>query len=130
MVGMPKNTGSPFRADIILPVQFFEGVKHGAQTKTGEYRLLVAVLHDAVSRFQRYAVDDDPDCAEAERWIMSMDTPSDDAADTPRFSFEFICAALDINADYLREGLRRWRQTQLQCRRVEASGDAAVPDDA
>ena len=126
MVDMPSNTSSPFRADIILPVQFFETVKHRASTKTGEYRLLVAVLHDAVTRFQKYALDDDLDCAEAEQWIMGTDTAFQGAADTPRFSFEFICAALDIDADYLRGGLRRWRETQLQRRRSEASAAKAV----
>ena len=118
MVGMPNNTSSPFHADIILPVQFFEAIKRRAPTKTGEYRLLVAVLHDAVSRFQKYALDDDLDCAEAEQWIMATDSAFDGAADAPRFSFEFICAALDIDADYLRGGLRRWRETQLKRRRV------------
>jgi hypothetical protein len=39
----------------------------------------------------------------------------------PRFSFEFICAALGIDADYLRGGLRRWRESQLKRRRVESS---------
>ena len=58
-----------------------------------------------------------------------MDTASDDPTDAPRFSFELICAALDIDADYLRGGLRRWRETQLERRRVEASGAAAVPCD-
>jgi hypothetical protein len=124
---MPNNSSSPFHADIILPVQFFENVRHRAPTKTGEYRLLVAVLHDAVSRFQKYALDDDLDCAEAEQWIMGTDTALDGVADAPRFSFEFICTALDLDADYLRGGLRRWRETQLQRRRVESSGAAAVP---
>jgi hypothetical protein len=127
MMGMPNNPSSPFHADIILPVQFFETVKHRAPTKTGEYRLLVAVLHDAVSRFQKYVLDDDPDSAEAEQWIMRTDTEFEGAADVPRFSFEFICAALDLDADYLRGGLRRWRETQLKRRRVESAGAAAVP---
>jgi len=127
MMGTPNNTDSPFHADIILPVQFFETVKHRAPAKTGEYRLLVAVLHDAVDRFQKYVLDDAPDCAEAEQWIMGTDATSSGVADTPRFSFEFICAALDIDADYLRGGLRRWRNTHSKQRRVDSSGDAAVP---
>jgi hypothetical protein len=127
MVGTPNNANNVFRADIILPVQFFEAVKHRAATKTGEYRLLVAVLHDAVSRFQKYALDDDQDCAEAEQWIMGTEAAFEGALDAPRFSFEFICAALDIDADYLRGGLRRWRETQLKRRRVESSDDVVGP---
>ena len=125
-MGMPNNTNSPFRADIILPVQFFETVKHRAPTKTGEYRLLVAVLHDAVSRFQKYALEDDHECAEAEQWIMARDTRFEGTADAAGFSFEFICAVLEIDADYLRGGLRRWREAQLKRRRVESSTAAAV----
>jgi hypothetical protein len=127
MMGMPNNPSSPFHADVILPVQFFETVRHRAPTKTGEYRLLVAVLYDAVHRFQKYVVDDDPDCAEAEQWIMDRDTAFADAGKAPRFSFEFICAVLDLDADYLRGGLRRWSQAQLKRRRVESAGDAAAP---
>ena len=127
MVGTPNNNSSPFHADTILPVQFFATVKHRAPTKTGEYRLLVAVLHDAVSRFQKYALDDDPDCAGAEQWIMSTDTAFEGTADVPRFSFEFICGALEIDTDYLRGGLSRWRETLLERRRVESTDVAAVP---
>ena len=127
MVGTPNNTSSPFHADIILPVQFFEAVRRRAPTKTGEYRLLIAVLHDAVIRFQKYILDDDQNCAEAEQWIMRTDTAFEGTSDTPRFSFEFICAVLDIDADYLREGLRRWRETQLKPHRLESSRTAAVP---
>jgi hypothetical protein len=127
MMGMPNNPNSPFHADLILPVQFFETLKRRAPTKTGEYRLLVAVLHDAVSRFQKYVVDDDPDSAEAEWWIMCTDAAFEDATVVPRFSFEFICAALNLDPEYLRGGLRRWREAQLKRRCVDSSGTAAVP---
>ena len=120
MTGAPNKISSPFHADLILPVQFFESVKRGAQTKRGEYRLLVAVLQDAVHRFQKYVLDDDPDCAEAEQWILCTDTAFTGTADVPRFSFEFICTALGIDADYLRGGLRRWREAQQKLRCVES----------
>lgn len=58
---------------------------------------------------------------------MSTDTAVAGTTDVPRFSFEFICSALSIDADYLREGLRRWRETQLKRRRLESSDTAAVP---
>ena len=47
---------------------------------------------------------------ETEEWIGSADTGWP-------FSFENICAALDIEADYLRTGLKRWKGTLLaQCK--------------
>ena len=85
------------------------------------------MLQDAVDRFQKYVLDDALDCAEAEWWIMSTDTPFNGATDVPRFSFDFICAVLNLDPDYLRQGLCRWRETQLKRRRIDSSGDAAVP---
>ena len=127
MMSVPKSLSNPFHADTILPVQFFENLQHRSPTKTGEYRLLVAVLQDAVDRFQKYVLDDALDCAEAEEWIMRMDPAFEDKTVVPRFSFEFVCAVLDLNPDYLRGGLCRWRETQLKRRCVESSAAAAVP---
>ena len=127
MMSAPKSLRSLFHADTILPVQFFDTAKHRSPTKTGEHRLLVAVLQDAVDRFQKYVLDDALDCAEAEAWIMRTDTAFNGPADVPRFSFEFVCAVLDLDPDYLRGGLCRWRDRQLKRRRVESSATADVP---
>jgi hypothetical protein len=68
---------------------------------------MAAVLEDAIHSFQksapaRTAVDKEI-FAEEEEWIFG------DGEDGP-FSFESICDALGLDPDYLRSGLRRWRE--------------------
>jgi hypothetical protein len=121
MRGMPNNL---FQADVVLPSQFFARLGSRAPTQRGEYRLLVAVLQDAVECFQKYATTGDHAFDEAAHWIMDKDVSFHDDAHAPRFSFEFICSVLSIDADYLREGLRRWYQAQMA--RVESSDSAAA----
>ena len=96
-------------ADTILPEQYFEriGSEHSAFP---EKRLMLAVLEDAVATFQRYV-----DARnrrgqrlfrEAEEWVASDDT------EWP-FAFENICHTLDIEPDFLRRGLARWKERQV-----------------
>ncbi|MGH7802850.1 MAG: hypothetical protein ACREQJ_00755 [Candidatus Binatia bacterium] len=102
-------TGIVIEADTILPEQYFEriGSEHSAFP---EKRLMLAVLEDAVATFQRYV-----DARnrrgqrlfrEAEEWVLSDDT------EWP-FAFENICHTLDIEPDFLRRGLARWKERQL-----------------
>jgi hypothetical protein len=41
------------------------------------------------------------------------------------FSFEHICDVLQLNPDYIRLGLLRWKDAQLKCRR---NGKVSSPD--
>jgi hypothetical protein len=72
-----------------------------------EAALMCAVLEDAVECFQKQFI-----CAtrhakrlgeEAEEWLFS-----DDSKWT--FSFLSICTALDLGPQYIRQGLKRYRQ--------------------
>ena len=71
-----------------------------------EERLMFAVLSDAVECFQKYLGAKGRRCQnlfnDAEAWIRNQD------ARWP-YSFEHICDVLNINPDYLRIGLMRWR---------------------
>ncbi len=88
--------------DTVLPSQF---ARPGVP-QTGERRLMVAVLEDALHCFQKYVDAVDPKHRElfqdAEVWINS-DNP------TWFFSFPNVCDTLDLDPDYVREGLRKWR---------------------
>jgi hypothetical protein len=90
---------------IIQPEQFF-AQQHGAFRRTGEYRLLVAVLQDAVVDWFRYCRADRPRerrlFQEVSSWFASTDHDS-------LFAFETICDHLGIDPDYLRRGLMQWR---------------------
>lgn len=98
--------------DVVLPIQFFGPLRTRVPDKGGEYRLLVAVLEDAVRCFQCHAFARDYRSRrlfeETKSWILDRGGGADRA-----FSFEYICAVLDLDADGLREGLQRWRQERL-----------------
>jgi hypothetical protein len=79
-----------------------------------------AVLEDAISCFQQISGSNTERTAkEAERWLFSDDLRWP-------FSFVNICAVLGLNAEYMRLGLKRWRQNPLakpaRKRRREAVG--------
>jgi len=100
---------SLIEADTILPEQYFERV--GAEHSSfPEKRLMLAVLEDAVATFQRFVDAKNRRgqrlFREAEEWVASDDT------DWP-FAFENICHTLDIEPEFLRRGLNRWKEKQL-----------------
>jgi hypothetical protein len=76
----------------------------------GERRLMLAVLGDAVDCYCRGRGARDPHTRllfnETRAWLESRDRSA-------TFSFESICDALGIDADYLRRGLR---QQRVPCR--------------
>jgi hypothetical protein len=98
-VGMTKKL---LELDALVPSQFFENLGKRAANKTGERRLLYAVLQDAVDCFQKNAMVGDRRFLEAEKWIM-------DTHGTAVLSFEYVCSVLDLDPQYVRQGLQRWR---------------------
>jgi len=103
--------------DVILPTQFFQSLRTKSQFN-GERRLMIAVLEDAVNCFMKQLHATDPKARqlflEAQEWITADDR-------TWFFAFENVCDTLDLNPDYVREGLFKWRAAER--RRV---GDAVV----
>ena len=90
-------------ADLIVPSQFFDRIK-AERSSQPEKRLMLAVMEDAIATFQKSASGltrrQRRLLKETEEWIGSADN-------SWPFSFENICAALDIEADYLRDGISR-----------------------
>jgi hypothetical protein len=108
--------GPAFEPDTLLPVQF-AGRMGSRRSQVGEFRLMNAILEDAVDMYRKHA---DADRGrkldlfdEAEASIESTDSAW-------VFSFENICDMLDLDADCLRAGLRAHKV------RVRAAGPAAV----
>lgn len=103
--------------DVVLPTQFFQSLRSKSQFN-GERRLMVAVLEDAVNCFMKQLHASDPKArqlfVEAAEWISADDR-------TWYFAFENVCDILDLNHEYIRAGLFKWRVAER--RRV---GDAAV----
>jgi hypothetical protein len=109
--------GSSFEPDTLLPVQF-AGRTGSRRSHVGEFRLMNAILEDAVDMYRKHA-----DAVrgrkhdlfdEAEAWIESADRQW-------VFSFENICDMLDLDADCLRAGLRAHKA------RMRAAGQVVVP---
>lgn len=97
--------------EVLLPSQFFD-LMRGHSPYEGEKRLMLAVLEDAISCFQKYAGATKGRglrlFKEAEEWLFGEETAG-------LFSFESICATLELEPTYLREGLARWK-TQFLAR--------------
>jgi hypothetical protein len=89
------------QADIILPSQYFASM--GSAGLSGEQRLMLAVLVDAINVLQSWKGTGSPhkrrNYAEAVRWV---NTPG---AAHP-FSFDCVCDALEIDSELLRSRLR------------------------
>ena len=105
--------------DTLLPAQFFGAMRQTAQLD-GERRLMIAVLEDAVNVYLKQVLATDPKArqlfVDAEEWIMADDP-------TWFFSFTNVCNTLDLDADYIRTGLRRWKERKLA---EQAAGKLAV----
>jgi hypothetical protein len=90
--------------EILVPEQFFTAAAHWQISWTPERRLLLAVLEDAAVMFIRYRNDHTTRgkrlFRETREWFASTDR-------TSLCAFETICDHLNMDAAYLRLGLRR-----------------------
>jgi hypothetical protein len=97
-----------FEPDVLLPIQYFAALKR-KRFSSGEHRLLIAIIQDAVECFQKHIHAHDSKrrqlYLDAESWISS-----DDYAGT--FSFNNVCDLLGMSPEYLRRGLIDWRDRE------------------
>lgn len=116
-----------FEPDVLLPAQYFSAFRRSGGLER-ERLLMLAVLEDAIDCYQKYAHARDPRgnqlFEESKEWVTSSDR-------SWLFSFENICDTLEINADYVRRGLREWRERGLRAARTQQlvelqTGDGAV----
>jgi hypothetical protein len=105
-----QNGAPVFEDDVMLPDQYFARLRHRAD-HPGEQRLLLAVLEDAVHCFQTNVSARTPRrrnlFAEAEEWLL------EDGVDAS-VTFGYVCDVFDLDMEYVRAGLRRWRDRQRQ----------------
>ena len=95
-----------FQPDILIEAQFQSSHRRRFHLDP-ERVLMLAVLQDAVLCFQEHVV---AQCKrkqslhrEAEEWISNTDR-------SYMFSFENVCEALGFDANYMRDGLLRWKR--------------------
>ena len=102
-----------FEPDTLLPIQYFEAMRK-KHLLEGEKRLILSVLEDAVECFMKCI--DSPTSKgqrlfrDADEWIGLEDKHW-------VFSFDNVCDMLDINPDYMRRGLRQWKQRKIEAMR-------------
>lgn len=95
----------PWSEEVLTPEQFFPSVMDSAATWSGERKLLLAVLQDAVATFFHYQ--HDPSTRgrrlfrEIHEWFWSTDRQW-------LCAFESICDQLHLDADYIRRGLKQY----------------------
>src|SRR5438105_3690516 len=112
-----------FEPDTLLPIQYFEAMRK-KHLLEGEKRLILSVLEDAVECFMKCI--DSPTSKgqrlfrDADEWINLEDKHW-------VFSFDNVCDMLDINPDYMRRGLRQWKERKLESmqRAAEALAEAS-----
>ncbi len=112
-----------FEPDTLLPIQYFEAMRR-KHLLEGEKRLILSVLEDAVECFMK-CIDSPTNKGqrlfrEAEEWINLEDKKW-------VFSFDNVCDMLDINAEYMRRGLRDWKTRKLEAMERAAAEAAARP---
>ncbi|MGE0827350.1 MAG: hypothetical protein AB7G75_22535 [Candidatus Binatia bacterium] len=98
--------------EIVTPEQFFTTADRTAIAWTGERRLLLAVLEDAIASYLRYRESRTTRgkrlFRETAEWFASPNHLS-------VCSFESICAYLNLDPEYIRKGLKRLpKQEQTQ----------------
>ena len=130
---MVTHISGLFQPDTIIPSEFFATLRRQAPSKQGEYRLLVAVLKDAIDCFQENAQARNKWQQrlfdEAQRWITGEDGDAiSKEHQVPGFSFEYVCDVLGLDAAHLRWGLQQWRARgcvlKVSCARRGPSGVA------
>jgi hypothetical protein len=81
-----------------------------------EERLMLAVLESAVEDFQKYVLARNPSgkklFQQAEQWFLEKNNDE-------LFSFENICETLQLDPDYIRQGLMVWKEAKLKTLTVE-----------
>ena len=107
----------------VLPEQFYSSPRTG-ESQRGEVALMQAVLEDAIVCFQKQFVREGRRvlrlAQEAEEWF---------AADDLHWPFSFInvCAVLGLEPDYIRRGLKQWREQHASESKEESEITSTTP---
>jgi hypothetical protein len=113
-----------FRPDVLLSLEYFDAHRSRSQLEP-EKKLMLAILADAVHCFQdNVSAETDRKRAlfkEAEEWFREKDGDR-------VFSFESICDVFGMDAEYVRRGLSRWKQTSLRKRRDAQSWEKIMTE--
>jgi len=103
------------QAEIILPSQYYGS---SGSARSGEQRLILAVLVDAINVLQHWKGTGSPrkrrNFAEAAQWVSARGT-------IDPFSFDSVCEALDVDSELLRS-----RLLMFTCRSADSARRPAL----
>jgi hypothetical protein len=99
-----------FEPDTLLPIQYFEAMRK-KHLLEGEKRLILSVLEDAIECFMKCI---DASTSKGQRLFRDADEWIAHEDKRWVFSFDNVCDMLDINPEYMRGGLRRWKEKRLE----------------
>ena len=103
---MDEKLASLFQPDTLLSAQYFDRLRRRTILEP-EKRLMLALLDDAIHCFQ------DNLSAETARKKTLFDETEDWIVETGGdwiFSFNHVCETLGFSAEYVRQGLLRWKK--------------------
>ena len=98
-----------FEPDTLLPIQYFEAMRK-KHLLEGEKRLILSVLEDAIECFMKCI---DASTSKGQRLFRDADEWIAHEDKRWVFSFDNVCDMLDINPEYMRGGLRKWKDKRL-----------------
>jgi hypothetical protein len=98
-----------FEPDTLLPIQYFEAMRK-KHLLEGEKRLILSVLEDAIECFMKCI---DASTSKGQRLFRDADEWIAHEDKRWVFSFDNVCDMLDINPEYMRLGLRKWKEKRL-----------------
>src|SRR5215472_2754405 len=98
-----------FEPDTLLPIQYFEAMRK-KHLLEGEKRLILSVLEDAVECFMKCI---DAPTSKGQRLFRDADEWINLEDKHWVFSFDNVCDMLDINPEYMRRGLRQWKERRI-----------------
>jgi hypothetical protein len=98
-----------FEPDTLLPIQYFEAMRK-KHLLEGEKRLILSVLEDAIECFMKCI---DASTSKGQRLFRDADEWIAHEDKRWVFSFDNVCDMLDINPEYMRMGLRKWKDKRL-----------------
>lgn len=104
------RVSSLFQPDTLLADQYLETQRRNTPLEP-EKRLMMAMLDDAVSCFQKYVNaqrrKEQALFQEVEEWFFDKDSDW-------FYSFENVSESLGLDPDYVRDGLARWKEMQVR----------------
>ena len=106
----PRVKRSLWEQEILTPEQFVHPARESLAAWTGERRLLLAVLEEAVHTYYKYCQvrtrREQQLFSEVQEWFLSQDTYW-------LYAFENICSHLGFDPDCIRTGLQRGREQAI-----------------